>query len=287
MWYPGKVNDSIEPTLLRAAIDALALTNAGPLKEGGQKSVYSGDIEGRPVVVKIISLSGEHAGEARERAYREVELLASIDSDHVVRVVSDLVEVGDSPGVVAWAEEMLDGCDLAELLNRPWAPVELLDLLNDVANGLASCHSVDVVHRDLSPNNIRRCGDGRYVIMDPGYARHLTKEALTGQWQPGTPGFMTPEHVPGGSPVPASDIYGVGIVAYLAATQSLPVPIAPSIEDYFRRLRDEQVPSVLVKRPDLPQALASVVDRCLLRQSARRYLDATELLDELGNVVGR
>jgi serine/threonine-protein kinase len=280
------MNDSIGPALLQAVVEALALTSAAPLKEGGQKSVYSGDIEGHPVVVKIISLSGEHVKEARERAYREVELLASIDSDYVVRVVSDLVEVGGEPGVIAWAEELLDGCDLTALLDHAWGPGELLGLLNDVARGLASCHAVDVVHRDLSPNNIRRCSNGRYVIMDPGYARHLTKEALTGKWQPGTPGFMTPEHIPGGSPVPASDIYGLGIITYLAATRTLPIPIGTSMEDYFGRLRDSQSASVVQSRPDLPEVLVRVIDRCLLRQSARRYIDADELLVDLDSMVG-
>jgi serine/threonine protein kinase len=200
----------------------------------------------------------------------------------VVRVLSEAVEIGDRPEAVCWVEELLDGEDLRDLVGTyPWSAKEVWALLRDTATGLAACHELDVVHRDLSPGNVRRRADGRFVVMDPGFARHLTKAALTGIYQPGTPGYITPEHVPGGQPTPASDVFGLGILAFQALTGTLPINPNRDEAEYYEELRRGQAPPVESLRADLPDALTQVVDRCLQRQAARRYLDAAELLDDL------
>lgn len=265
--------------LLKDAFAALGVTEVQPLRAGGQKWVFTAKLAGADCVVKIVHLAGPFADEARQRAHREVELLAGVDSQHVVGVMSDLVEVGSGPDVVCWVEERLTGDDLSTTLTvAPWPVADVERLIREVALGLAACHQQDVVHRDLSPGNVRRCDDDRFVLMDPGYARHLAKTALTGLYQPGTPGYMSPEHVPGGSPSPASDIFMLGVLAYAAVTGALPLQPTGDMDNYYRELRDIDVPRVQNARPDVPDGLAAVIDRCLNRQPARRYIDADELL---------
>jgi serine/threonine-protein kinase len=138
-------------------------------------------------------------------------------------------------------------------------------------------HERDVVHRDLSPSNVRCVTDGRYVIIDPGYARHLARSTITVFGQPGTPGYLSPEHLSQDGPVPASDIFCVGILMYRALTGDLPIPLAGGIEIYQRALRNGRAPSVALARPDLLPTSVAVVDRCLQTQPARRYLDGAEL----------
>lgn len=116
--------------------------------------------------------------------------------------------------------------------------------------------------------------------MDPGFARHLARSAITGVFQPGTPGYLTPEHIPGGQPTPASDVFGIGILAYQALTGELPFQPGDDAA-YFERLKEGQIASVALVREGLPSDLIETVDRCLQRQPARRYLDAAELLDGL------
>jgi serine/threonine-protein kinase len=266
---------------------ALGTTELEPLRVGGQKMVYKAELEGVSCVVKIVPIPDTaHADEVKERARREVELLSAVESPYVVRVLSEAVEVGDRPEVVCWVEELLDGSDLGDLVSTfPWRPDHVWVLLTDVAQGLSACHELDVVHRDLSPGNVRRRDSGRFVLMDPGFARHLSKTALTGVYQPGTPGYCTPEHVPGGHPTPASDIFGLGILAFQALTGQLPVSYAGDQGAYWDKLRRADVPAIKTIRTDLPEDLASVVDRCLQRQPARRYLDAAELTEELHGFV--
>lgn len=263
---------------------ALGTTALAPLAIGGQKQVYSAELGGVAVVVKVVLVpeDTDYADEVVERAQREVELLSTIESDFVVRVLSEAVEIGDRPEALCWVEEYLDGEDLRQLTGSfPWSEHDAWRLIHDLAGGLAACHDLDVVHRDLSPGNVRRRADGRFALMDPGLARHLTKTALTGVFQPGTYGYMSPEHVPGGHPAPASDVFGVGILAYQVLTAAVPVPFRGDDAAYYADLHSTQAPSIAATAPQLGSDLTRIVDRCLQRQPARRYLDAHELLDDL------
>ncbi|WP_197276208.1 serine/threonine protein kinase [Corynebacterium deserti] len=274
--------------LITQAISALGMTEEMPLIDGGQKSVWKGLLSGTPAVAKIILLSGNPGNDqiTVTRAQREVELLTDIDSPQVVRTLTDAIQIGEPPEAVAWAEEWLDGSDLTQHLDRQFTSDEVWKLLADLAKGLKEIHSLEVVHRDLSPNNIRWKSDGSFVLMDPGLARHLAKTALTGVFQPGTPGWRSPEHVAGGEPVPSSDIFCLGILAYYCLTTQLPFAINKDPAEQEFELLNCQVSSVQDLRFDLDPDLVSVVDRCLQRQPARRFIDGAELLGEL-QILGK
>ena len=240
---------------------------------------------GGPAVAKIVLLDGGPNRETTlERAHREVELLSAVDSDRVVKVLTDVVEIGDPVDAVCWAEEYLDGVDVRAALKTPWDEVAVWTLMSDIGEALAACHELEVVHRDLSAANVRLTPDDRYVLMDPGLARHLAKTALTGAYQPGTPGWRSPEHVPGGDPIPASDIFSLGIIAYVALTGRFPIDPSQDSAAYDLALVNNQAPSVGTARQDISPELVTVVDRCLARQSARRYLDGAELCTEMNRL---
>lgn len=278
------------PTELIAEVSAaLGFKDAQPLAQGGQKLVLKGTLSGAPAVAKIVILSQDPNGEITlQRAHREVELLSAVDSDRVVKVLTDAVEIGEPPAAVCWVEEYLDGDDLRESLNHTWDESEVWPLLIDMAEALSACHDLEVVHRDLSPGNVRRTTDGHFVLMDPGLARHLAKTALTGAFQPGTPGWRSPEHVPGGDPTPASDIFALGILAFFALTGTFPVDPHGDQAECDRRLVEQQAPSVGTLAVSVSPELRDVIDTCLRRQPARRYLDGAELTSALENLgVGR
>jgi len=269
-------------TLLLEVESALGLDNVVPLTQGGQKIVLKATMSGTPAIAKIVPLPiGPNAELVLKRAHREVELLAAVESDYVVKVLTDAVEIEDPPVAVCWVEEYLDGEDLALHLSSAWQDDDVWRLLSDAAKALDACHGLEVVHRDLSPGNLRRTSGGRYVLMDPGLARHLAKTALTGSFQPGTPGWRSPEHIPGGEPVPASDIFALGILAYYALTRTFPVDPNGDQADYDRRLVECQIVPVQQIAPHVSDDLAGVVDRCLQRQSSRRFIDGAELMREL------
>lgn len=273
--------------LMTAVEGALGLSNVKPIGSGGQKIVATADFGSQSAIVKIVLIPpGPNGLMMLERAHREVELLAAVDSIAVVKVLTDAVEIGDSPDAVCWVEERLEGDDLDHHLTSPWDESDVWTLAEDLAIALEACHEQEVVHRDLSPRNIRCLPTGRYVVMDPGLARHLARAALTGFMQPGSFGWMSPEHVPGGRAIPASDIFSVGVLLYCALTTELPIPYAHDDPDYYRRLAHDQAPSVRAARADISDELVRLVDRCLSRQAARRFLDGDELLEAVRSMRG-
>ena len=268
-----------ESAALALAEPALGVTGATEIARGGQKIVYRALLQGVPVILKIAHISNLLDPNALERCQREVALLKDLHSPNVVKVLSDLAFIGTGPDAAAWLEEELDGQDLHALLGRPWTWSDVADLLAQVGSGLSAMHASGYVHRDLSPGNVRRTTQG-YKVMDPGLAKHLNRTSITGLWQPGTPGFLSPEHATlGGRITPASDVYCLGILAFLALTGEFPIDPSGDPNQYRQRLLAARPPAVRSRRPDLSEPQASIVDRCLDRQPARRFLDADEVLD--------
>ena len=278
---------NMSQTLLEDVTAALGLENVAPLIQGGQKIVLTGTLTGAAAIAKVVLISNNPNGRITlERAHREVELLSAVDSPRVVKVLTDAIEIGDPPEAVCWVEEYLDGEDVGDRLNSTWPEDEVWTLLMDIAVALEACHDLEVVHRDLSAGNVRRTADERFVLMDPGLARYLARTALTGNFQPGTDGWRSPEHVPGGEPSPASDIFSLGILAFYALTRQFPVDPGGAHGEYERRLTDEQVVPIQSVSSGISDDLARVIDMCLQRQPARRFLDGRELKERIADIRG-
>jgi serine/threonine-protein kinase len=185
---------------------------------------------------------------------------------------------------VTWLEEYLDGDDLSDLLAAgPWDWSDARTLAIEVGRGLAALHEVKVVHRDLSANNVRRTTAGRFVVMDPGFARHTLRSGLTVGGQPGTPGFYSPEHLQSysGAPTASSDVFCVGILLFAALTGSLPIPVGMDPADYLARLSRVEVLDIDGLRPGLPDDVKRLLRLLLHPQPARRPRNGAKLVEEI------
>lgn len=266
---------NVDPKLVAEALVAFGCTELAELKPGYQKVVRLVDRNGEQLVLKVIAVPSTHA-EALRRAEREVELLSQLSSEHVVRVADHLIELGNPIEGAAWLEEALDGEDLSGLLDgTQWTVEGALKMAFDVADGLAAAHEKQVVHRDLSPNNVRKLSSGEYKVMDFGFARFTLRSGLTIAGQPGTPGYMSPEHLHGysGGPTAASDVFMLGILTYYALTGKNPIPYYGDDFDYIKRLGSVKLQKLTEARPGLPSEVVSFVNRCLHPQPARRFRD--------------
>lgn len=282
----GPAVGNVEQALIAEALAAFGCTEVHPLKPGAQKDVRLVERNGDRLVLKVISVRSAHA-EALRRAEREVHLLSELDSPHVVRVVDHLIELGDPIQGAAWLEEALDGEDLSGLLTgSPWDPSDAVKLGQDVANGLAAAHAKSVVHRDLSPNNIRRLSTGAFKVLDFGFARFTLRSGLTIAGQPGTPQYMSPEHIHAysGGPTAASDIFMLGILLYEALSGANPIPYHGDDFEYVKRLSAAAHEEISTVRTDLSTDLAAFVNRCLHPQPARRYRNGEAAAIALGGL---
>lgn len=272
--------------LVAEACRLLGVTDLGAIGAlGGQKAVRKVQGPSGVQVLKVVALTSA-APAALARAEREVAFLRSLSSPHVVAVQSDLVRVGALPDGAAWLEELLSGEDLGRLLGPQWTWAEAQALGVDVAEGLAGAHEQGVVHRDLSPNNVRRLSSGSFKVMDFGFARFTLRSGITVHGQPGTPGFMSPEHLNpfSGAPVPASDVFEVGVLMYTALTGKIPIPHDGDDFDYARRLSTASMIDISVERPDLNTEAIGVLRRMLHPQPARRHRNGAVLAEALRSI---
>jgi serine/threonine protein kinase len=247
---------------------------------GGMGMVFEA-MEGtlnRPVALKVISSHlAEDAG-FRARFVHEAQAQASVRSPHVVTVYSH----GEADGRLYIATELVDGGDLGRLVQEHGAPplATALDLIAQVASGLADAHAVGLVHRDIKPANVllRRRQDGlQAYLADFGIARQvgaasgLTVVGVT----VGTPSYMAPELHTGGEAGIQSDIYSLGCLLWAAITGAAPYAGTSDYQIVSAHL-EQPVPQL---RPGTPAADAvnRVLRRALAKSPSDRYSDAAEL----------
>ncbi|MCU0625235.1 MAG: serine/threonine protein kinase [Gemmatimonadaceae bacterium] len=223
----------------------------------------------------------------RERFLRETRLAASFSHPNIVPVFA--IEEGDD--FLAFAMGYVEGESLAERVARtgPLPVREIVRLVQDVAWALAYAHGRGVVHRDIKPENIMlERATGRALVMDFGIARSIAA-AATNESRPGltrvgevvgTPEYMSPEQAAGESLDGRSDIYALGLVAWFACAGTTAITGETTQRILVRQLT-EAVPPVARERPELPPALASLIDRCTAKEPADRPQDAAAIVEAL------
>jgi len=156
------------------------------------------------------SSTGSSRVELFHQEYRTLALLAH---PHVVRVE----DFGVDQGVPFYTMELLEGADLYSLAPLAWR--EACSLVRDTCSALALLHSRRLLHRDLSPRNIKRADNGRAKLIDfgamspMGHARQVI----------GTPPFVAPEVLGGHALDARTDLYSVGATLYFALTAVWPL----------------------------------------------------------------
>jgi serine/threonine protein kinase len=235
---------------------------------------------GRRAALKVIAPDLARDAEARARFTAEARALAALDSAHVVAVFAH----GEQAGLLYIATQLMPDGDLARLIEERGAlPLRIgLDLIGQVASGLADTHAIGIVHRDIKPANIllRRRSDGRSAYLgDFGVACPVGTDARRGVGTVGTPIWMAPELHSGGRGGVAGDVYSVGCVLW--ATLAGRAPYAGTTEDQIAAAHREQpVPQLTGDNP-MVREVNRILRRAMAKDPARRYRSAAELRDDL------
>ena len=190
----------------------------GRLGAGGMGQVFLGSSPGgRKVAVKVIHPFHARAPRFRERFAREIEAAQRVGGFHTAPVV-DADPQADQPWMVT---AFIEGPSLQEAVDRdgPLPAGRVRALGAGLAEGLAAIHARGLVHRDLKPGNVILAPDGPRII-DFGIARAIdaTTGITTAGAVIGTFAYMSPEHLGGDPPGPASDVFSLGSVLAFAAT---------------------------------------------------------------------
>jgi len=176
----------------------------------------------RPVAVKLLRPEYSQHQETLARFRAEARHAAALSHPAIAQVYDygDSVD-GHPPFLVM---ELVDGPPLTRLIAAgPMDPVVVLDIVAQVAAGLAAAHAAGVLHRDIKPGNLLVGAGGLVKITDFGisYAAGSAPLTRTGTVI-GTPGYLAPERLAGAGAGPSGDVYSLGMVAYECLSGRLP-----------------------------------------------------------------
>lgn len=256
--------------------------------EGGAARVYHArdKVLDRVVAVKILRDEYGNDEEFIARFYREARAVASLSNPHIV----DIYDYGAHEKTYFIAMQYIEGTDLKTILRREGriAPARVVALGDDILRGLSAAHEYGIVHRDVKPQNLLvRASDGHVKLTDFGVARTLeaTQNTAAGTTV-GTAHYMAPEQASGSTLSPASDLYAVGVVLFEALTGRLPYDGTSAIQIALQHLR-APIPAINVIAPEVPPALALVVERALAKDPAARYPNAEAMRLALHEALGQ
>src|SRR5689334_16192552 len=191
------------------------------LGRGGMGEVYRADDLklGNAVALKFLPPSLERDIGLLDRFHAEVRNARQIAHPNVCRVY----DIGEIDGRHCFTMEYIDGEDLASLLRRigRLPHDKAVELGHQLCAGLAAAHDNGLLHRDLKPANIMIDGRGRARITDFGLALRADEAGAVREFA-GTPAYMAPEQLQGGSASVRSDLYALGLILYEMFTGKRP-----------------------------------------------------------------
>jgi len=251
---------------------------------GGMAAVYAATHKmGRRDAVKILHPEVARSPELRARFEQEARAATKLGHPGVVEIRDiDTAEDG-SPFLVM---ELLEGESLAQRAERaPVTAEELFKVMDEVLDVLAVAHGAGVVHRDIKPDNLFLCADGRVMVLDFGIARVQDGKNLTRTGSMlGTVSYMAPEQVRGKGVDGRSDLFSVGATLFRILAKRK-IHVTTSEGELAAKMATVPAPSLGSVAEGIDPRVVRVVDRALAFDQGARYADARAMQADVRAVL--
>ncbi|HPP53977.1 MAG TPA: protein kinase, partial [Thermoguttaceae bacterium] len=262
---------------------------------------------GKIVALKLLPKDRDQNPEARARFDREMFAVGQLEHPNIVRAL----EAREIEGRLVLAMEFVEGLNLQQLLRRlgPLPIAEACELARQTAVALQFIHHRGLVHRDIKPSNliltwagpevpqptpspqtgVRAFGGAIVKVVDLGLARLQEgfpngKELTLEGRMMGTADYISPEQALNSRKAdPRSDLYSLGCTLYalLAGRPPFAGPdYTGTMQKLTGHLRDRPKP-IRQLRPDVPEALAEILDRLMAKNPADRFATAAQVAEAL------
>ena len=247
-------------------------------------------ITGGRVALKFVKAVGDARAEMHKRFLREARAATLVEHPNVV-TIRDVFDHEEMPVIVM---DLLQGETLAALLARegPLAIGDAARLILPVIAAVGAAHEAGLIHRDLKPENVflSRATSGEMVrVLDFGIAKLVRNDAdgfaSTAVTQSGavigTPAYMAPEQLFGEKDLDyRADIWAIGVMLYEMLAGSRPID-GENFGQLAKKLLSQSMPSIAVKRGDLPEDVVGMIARMLARERNDRLHDLREAAEIL------
>ena len=276
------------------------------LASGGMATVYLGRAAGAAGFEKLVALKIIHPHLAKEQEFIEMfldeaRLAARIDHPNVCSVF----DFGEADGTYFLAMEYLVGENAARLARAiakrpearddPQVPVLMAHIIQLACEGLHAAHevvgddgtSLEIVHRDMTPQNIFVGYDGSVRVVDFGVASAVGRvhQTTTGTLKGKYP-YMSPEQIRQEKIDRRSDVWALGVTLWELVTRRRLFRRAGEYET-LQAVLELEIPPPSALAPDLPAELDAIVMRALERDRDKRYPSARAFGRELGRFVSK
>jgi len=246
----------------------------GPIAAGGVGRVWRARdlLLERPVAVKVLRPQFADHLETLARFRAEARHAGALTHPCIAQVY-DYCDGGpqDSPYLVM---ELVDGPSLADMLEAGTIDAaHAMDIVAQVAAGLAAAHRIGLVHRDIKPANILIGSDGLVKITDFGIAHAAGSAPITApELVMGTAHYLAPERITGDHDGPSGDLYSLGIVLYECLAGR------PPFDGTMAKVMSAHLHAPLPPLPsDVPPAIGELLARLTTKDPAVRLTDAAEV----------
>lgn len=253
--------------------------------EGGMANVYLAhdEILERKVAIKV--LRGDLSNDEKfiRRFKREALSVSNLSHPNIVEVY----DVGDEDGNYYIVMEYIEGKTLKQLLQKRGALTltEVIDIMNQLTDGLAHAHDAYIIHRDIKPQNIIIEDNGLVKITDFGIAMALNSTQLTQTNSVmGSVHYLPPEQANGKGSTIKSDIYSLGILMYELLTGSVPYKGDTAVEIALKHMK-EKLPSIRKQNPTIPQSIENIVLKATAKNPKNRYESVREMHEDLESAL--
>ena len=263
---------------------------------GGMAQIYLAKTQGLAGFEKHLALkviNREYADEERFVQMLIDEAKITVGLSHVN--IAQVFDLGQVDGIYYIAMEFVDGVDILQLVNGLHAsgeklPIEAVAFVaRQMCSGLHYAHTrqdakgnpLNIVHRDISPQNILVSRNGEVKVVDFGIAKAagVSTKTQAGVIK-GKVNYMAPEQALGQKADCRTDVFAAGIVMWEMLTSQM-VYSGNNVADLVVAVRKADIAAPSSVRPDVPARMDAIVRRALAPRAADRYQNAHELQVDL------
>ncbi|REG29666.1 serine/threonine-protein kinase [Archangium gephyra] len=243
----------------------------------------------RPVALKVIRPEYSESEDFREMFLDEARTACTLSHPNIVHIY----EVGEVDGLLYMAMELVPGVSLTEVERVLRQRGERFTDEALLAIGIATCAALEavherpnLVHRDVSPQNLMLPAGGTLKLIDFGIAKAATNRNHTrAGTTKGKAGYFSPEQAKGKLLDGRSDLFSLGVTLYQLAAGVGPLDAYPTLISRNTALVRGDWESLSRVCPELPRGFVSVVERAMRVKPEERYPDARTMREELESVA--